>query len=287
MKKFFIQPQLVAGGALLLIILVFSLCGSGISPFDPYAISPLTRLQPPGATHWFGTDNFGRDLFVRVALAVRISLSVGAAVALAAGVIGMTIGLLCAWYRWLDLLLMRICDGLFAFPSLLLAIAIVGILGPNTANVVLALSLVYVPSVARVIRAAALAIKEKNYIEALRAQGASGARIIWLHLLPNVVSPLIVQVSWIFSVAILTEAALSFLGSGIPAPMPSLGNLLLEGKKVIFTAWWMTFFPGIAIVLLILALNIVGDALRDGADRGLQPLTRRLLRQLKNETPGR
>lgn len=287
MKKFFIQPQLVAGGALLLIILLFSLCGSGISPFDPYAISPLTRLQPPGATHWFGTDNFGRDLFVRVALAVRISLSVGAAVALAAGVIGMTIGLLCAWYRWLDLLLMRICDGLFAFPSLLLAIAIVGILGPNTANVVLALSLVYVPSVARVIRAAALAIKEKNYIEALRAQGASGARIIWLHLLPNVVSPLIVQVSWIFSVAILTEAALSFLGSGIPAPMPSLGNLLLEGKKVIFTAWWMTFFPGIAIVLLILALNIVGDALRDGADRGLQPLTRRLLRQLKNETPGR
>lgn len=287
MKKFFIQPQLVAGGALLLIILLFSLCGSGISPFDPYAISPLTRLQPPGATHWFGTDNFGRDLFVRVALAVRISLSVGAAVALAAGVIGMTIGLLCTWYRWLDLLLMRICDGLFAFPSLLLAIAIVGILGPNTANVVLALSLVYVPSVARVIRAAALAIKEKNYIEALRAQGASGARIIWLHLLPNVVSPLIVQVSWIFSVAILTEAALSFLGSGIPAPMPSLGNLLLEGKKVIFTAWWMTFFPGIAIVLLILALNIVGDALRDGADRGLQPLTRRLLRQLKNETPGR
>lgn len=287
MKKFFIQPQLVAGGALLLVILLFSLFGSGISPFDPYAISPLTRLQPPGATHWFGTDNFGRDLFVRVALAVRISLSVGAAVALAAGVIGMTIGLLCAWYRLLDLVLMRICDGLFAFPSLLLAIAIVGILGPNTANVVLALSLVYVPSVARVIRAAALAIKEKNYIEALRAQGASGARIIWLHLLPNVVSPLIVQVSWIFSVAILTEAALSFLGSGIPAPMPSLGNLLLEGKKVIFTAWWMTFFPGIAIVLLILALNIVGDALRDGADRGLQPLTRRLLRQLKNETPGR
>lgn len=287
MKKFVIRPQLVAGGALLLIILLFSLCGSSLSPFDPYAISPLTRLRSPDATHWFGTDNFGRDLFVRVALAVRISLSVGVAVALAAGAIGMAIGLLCAWYRWLDLLLMRICDGLFAFPSLLLAIAIVGILGPNTANVVLALSLVYIPSVARVIRAAALAIKEKNFIEALRAQGASGARIIWLHLLPNVVSPLIVQVSWIFSVAILTEAALSFLGSGIPAPMPSLGNLLLEGKKVIFTAWWMTFFPGIAIVLLILALNIVGDALRDGADRGLQPLSRRLLRQLKHENPGR
>ncbi|MCG8159172.1 ABC transporter permease [Brenneria goodwinii] len=287
MKKFFSQRQLAAGCALLGIIVLFSLFGNWASPFDPYSISPLTRLKPPDAAHWFGSDNFGRDLFVRVALAVRISLSVGVAVALAAGVIGTAIGLLCAWYRWLDLILMRICDGLFAFPSLLLAIAIVGILGPNISNVVLALSLVYVPSVARVIRSAALVIKEKNYIEALRAQGATGARIIWLHLLPNVISPLIVQVSWIFSVAILTEAALSFLGSGIPAPMPSLGNLLLEGKKVIFTAWWMTFFPGLAIVLLILALNIIGDALRDGADRGHKPLTRRLLRQLKTEASGR
>ncbi|MFE8118860.1 ABC transporter permease [Brenneria goodwinii] len=287
MKKFFSQRQLAAGCVLLGIIVLFSLFGSWASPFDPYSISPLTRLKPPDAAHWFGSDNFGRDLFVRVALAVRISLSVGVAVALAAGVIGTAIGLLCAWYRWLDLILMRICDGLFAFPSLLLAIAIVGILGPNISNVVLALSLVYVPSVARVIRSAALVIKEKNYIEALRAQGATGVRIIWLHLLPNVISPLIVQVSWIFSVAILTEAALSFLGSGIPAPMPSLGNLLLEGKKVIFTAWWMTFFPGIAIVLLILALNIIGDALRDGADRGHKPLTRRLLRQLKTEASGR
>ncbi|EHD22351.1 MULTISPECIES: ABC transporter permease [Brenneria] len=287
MKKLLSQPQLAAGGALLLIIVLFSLLGALASPFDAYSISPLSRLKPPDATHWFGTDNFGRDLFVRVALAVRISLSVGVAVAVTAGIIGMAIGLLCAWYRWLDLILMRICDGLFAFPSLLLAIAIVGILGPNVSNVVLALSLVYVPSVARVIRSAALVIKEKNYIEALRAQGATGARIIWLHLLPNVVSPLIVQVSWIFSVAILTEAALSFLGSGIPAPMPSLGNLLLEGKKVIFTAWWMTFFPGVAIVLLILALNIVGDALRDGSDRGLKPQTRRLFRQLKNEAAGR
>ncbi|MFE8049547.1 ABC transporter permease [Brenneria goodwinii] len=287
MKKFFCQRQLAAGCVLLGIIVLFSLFGSWASPFDPYSISPLTRLKPPDAAHWFGSDNFGRDLFVRVALAVRISLSVGVAVALAAGVIGTAIGLLCAWYRWLDLILMRICDGLFAFPSLLLAIAIVGILGPNISNVVLALSLVYVPSVARVIRSAALVIKEKNYIEALRAQGATGVRIIWLHLLPNVISPLIVQVSWIFSVAILTEAALSFLGSGIPAPMPSLGNLLLEGKKVIFTAWWMTFFPGIAIVLLILALNMIGDALRDGADRGHKPLTRRLLRQLKTEASGR
>jgi len=274
------QKLLLWCGVLAAIVLL-SFCSSLFSPWDAYSIDPLSRLKAPSAAHWFGTDNFGRDLFVRVALAVRVSLSVGAAVALIAGAVGMVIGLLCAWYRPLDRILMRVCDGLFAFPSLLLAIAIVGVLGPNVANVVLALSLVYVPSIARVIRGAAMVVKEKNFIEALRAQGATSGRIVWLHLLPNVISPLIVQVTWVFSVAILTEAALSFLGSGVPAPTPSLGNLLLEGKAVIFTAWWMTFFPGIAIVLLILALNIVGDDLRDSAEPGLRPLPRRVLRLLK------
>lgn len=275
------NPARLVWPGLLLAIVLLSFFASALSPWDPYSIDPLSRLKSPSAAHWFGTDNFGRDLFVRVALAVQVSLSVGAAVAAIAGVTGMVIGLLCAWYRPLDRVLMRVCDGLFAFPSLLLAIAIVGVLGPNIANVVLALSLVYVPSIARVIRGAAMVIKEKNFIEALRAQGATSSRIIWLHLLPNVVSPFIVQVSWVFSVAILTEAALSFLGSGVPAPMPSLGNLLLEGKAVIFSACWMTFFPGVAIVLLILALNIIGDDLRDSADPGLKPLPRRILRLLK------
>lgn len=275
------NPALLIWPAVLGAIVLLSFFASLVSPYDPYSIDPLSRLKPPSVAHWFGSDNFGRDLFVRVALAVRVSLSVGAAVAVIAGVTGIVIGLLCAWYRPVDRVLMRVCDGLFAFPSLLLAIAIVGVLGPNIANVVLALSLVYVPSIARVIRGAAMVIKEKNFIEALRAQGASASRIIWLHLLPNVISPFIVQVSWVFSVAILTEAALSFLGSGVPAPMPSLGNLLLEGKTVIFNAWWMTFFPGIAIVLLILGLNIIGDDLRDNTDPNLKPLPRRVLRRLK------
>lgn len=275
------NPAPLIWPAVLGAIVLLSFFATLVSPYDPYSIDPLSRLKPPSVEHWFGTDNFGRDLFVRVALAVRVSLSVGAAVAVIAGVTGIVIGLLCAWYRPVDRVLMRVCDGLFAFPSLLLAIAIVGGLGPNIANVVLALSLVYVPSIARVIRGAAMVIKEKNFIEALRAQGASASRIIWLHLLPNVISPFIVQVSWVFSVAILTEAALSFLGSGVPAPMPSLGNLLLEGKTVIFDAWWMTFFPGIAIVLLILGLNIIGDDLRDNTDPNLKPLPRRVLRRLK------
>lgn len=203
----FRNPGLLIWPAVLAAIVLLSFFASLVSPYDPYSLDPLSRLTPPSAEHWFGTDNFGRDLFVRVALAVRVSLSVGAAVAVIAGVTGMIVGLLCAWYRPVDRILMRVCDGLFAFPSLLLAIAIVGVLGPNIANVVLALSLVYVPSVARVIRGAAMVIKEKNFIEALRAQGAGASRIIWLHLLPNVISPFIVQVSWVFSVAILTEAA--------------------------------------------------------------------------------
>ncbi|PWC14395.1 peptide ABC transporter permease [Brenneria roseae subsp. americana] len=284
MKKLLSNWLLTTGIAILLVILVVAVGGALFSPYDPYALNPMQRLSPPGSQHWFGTDNFGRDVFVRVAIAVQISLSVGGAVALISGIIGTLIGLLCTWYRLLDLVIMRVCDGLFAFPSLLLAIAIVGILGPNPSNVVLALSLVYVPSVARVMRASALVIKEKNYIEALRAQGAKSSRIIWMHILPNVVSPLIIQISWIFSVAILTEAALSFLGSGIPAPTPSLGNLLLEGKKVIFTCWWMTFYPGIAIVLLILALNMIGDGLRDLSDPTIKPLSRRITRLLNTVT---
>ncbi|TCL03586.1 ABC transporter permease [Sodalis ligni] len=272
---------LFTGGLVVVAMLTVSLATLAVSPYDLYALDPLSRLKAPDSHHWFGTDNFGRDLFIRVAFAIRISLAVGLSVTVSAGVLGMVIGLLSAGYRVVDLIAMRICDGLFAFPSLLLAIAIVGILGPDIANVVLALSLVYIPSVARVVRSAALSVKEKNYIEGLRAQGASDRRIIWLHIMPNVLPPFIVQMTFIFSVAILTEAALSFLGSGVPAPMPSLGNLLLEGKKVIFTAWWMTFFPGISIILLILALNLAGDGLRDLLDPNIKPLSRSILRRLR------
>jgi len=280
MARFLHNKLLLTGGVILLLMLAISLAAGVFSPYDLYALDPLERLKSPDSHHWFGTDNFGRDVFVRVAFAIRISLAVGLSVTLCAGLFGMVIGLLSAWYRGVDLIAMRICDGLFAFPSLLLAISIVGILGPDTANIVLALSLVYIPSIARVVRSAALSVKEKNYIEGLRAQGAGDGRILWLHIMPNILSPFTVQISFIFAVAILTEAALSFLGSGVPAPMPSLGNLLLEGKKVIFTAWWMTFFPGISIIMLILALNLMGDGLRDLLDPTVKPLPRRIIRRL-------
>src|SRR5690606_15628039 len=246
-----------------------------LSIHDPYELNPLIRLKPPSAEYWFGTDGFGRDVFVRVMVGIRISLFVGAAVAFCSGVIGMVVGLLSAYYKLVDHIAMRICAGLYAFPSLLLAIAIVAALGPATGNVIVALSLVYIPSVARITRAAALVVKEKTYIEGLRAQGAGAMRIIWLHILPNTTSPLIVQTTFIFAVSILTEAALSFLGAGIPAPTPSLGNLLLDGKNVIFNAWWMTVFPGIVVILMILSLNILGDGLRDFLDPHIKSIPRR------------
>ncbi|GAE07867.1 ABC transporter permease [Paenibacillus sp. JCM 10914] len=266
MAALYIKPLLMTGTVLVALVSLAALLAPWIASHDPYALEAMNRLKAPSAEHIFGTDNFGRDVFSRVLYGMRVSLLVGAAVTLIAGLIGLVVGLLSAYYALCDHILMRICDGLYAFPSILLAISIVAIMGPRTSNVIIALSIVYIPSIARIVRSAALVVKEKTYIEGLRAQGAGPVRIIGLHILPNVLSPLIIQASFIFAVSILTEASLSFLGAGIPAPAPSLGNLLLDGKNVIFNAWWMTVFPGICIILMILGLNLMGDGLRDFLD---------------------
>lgn len=265
-RRYISSPLLMTGTVLVALVSLAALLAPWIASHDPYALEAMNRLKAPSAEHIFGTDNFGRDVFSRVLYGMRVSLLVGAAVTLIAGLIGLVVGLLSAYYVLCDHILMRICDGLYAFPSILLAISIVAIMGPRTSNVIIALSIVYIPSIARIVRSAALVIKEKTYIEGLRAQGAGPVRIIALHILPNVLSPLIIQASFIFAVSILTEASLSFLGAGIPAPAPSLGNLLLDGKNVIFNAWWMTVFPGICIILMILGLNLMGDGLRDLLD---------------------
>ncbi|MEW4283555.1 ABC transporter permease [Priestia koreensis] len=254
---------LVRGAILILLSVIIAIFAPLISPFDMLKVDPAHRLAPPSTLHWFGTDNFGRDVFSRTMYGVRISIMIGATVTIIASVIGLIVGLLSAYYKVLDYILMRICDGLFAFPSILLAIAIMSALGPKTINVIIALSLVFIPSIARIVRSAALVVKEKTFVEALKAQGASSVRILFLHIAPNVLSPLIVQVTYVFAVTILTEASLSFLGAGIPAPIPSLGNMLYDGKLAIYTAWWMTVFPGIFIILLVLGLNLFGDGLRD------------------------
>ena len=257
---------IVIGGITMIFLTLLALIGPIAVPYGPYEMIVTDRLQGPSAQHLLGTDNFGRDLLTRMAYGARMSLGVGLSVAFLSCLFGMIIGLLASYFRALDNILMRICDGLMAIPGVLLAIALVAALGPKQENIIIALTIVFIPNVARVVRSSALIIREETYIEAIRAQGASTWRIIALHIAPNTIAPLIVQASFIFADAIITEAALSFLGAGIPAPDPSWGNILYDGKVVIFNAWWMTVFPGILIVLSVLGLNLLGDGIRDHID---------------------
>lgn len=278
-SRFFSNRLLLTGSILLTITTLIGVFASFVSPYEILEIDPKNRLAAPSNAHWFGTDNFGRDVFSRTMYGVRISLMIGVTVTLIASGIGLTVGLLASYYKLLDHIFMRICDGLFAFPSILLAIAIMSALGPKSINVIIALVLVFIPSIARIVRAAALVVKEKVFIEALQAQGASSLRIVFLHIAPNILAPLIVQVTFVFAVTILTEASLSFLGAGIPAPLPSLGNMLYDGKLAIYNAWWMTVFPGLFIILIVLGLNLFGDGLRDHLDPKSKQTVRRRKRK--------
>ena len=265
-RRIMTNKMLVSGGSIFLFLIIISIFGPFIASYGPYEMTVVDRLNGPSASHWFGTDNLGRDLFSRVVNGAKVSMGIGLAVAVITAIAGSIIGLFSAYYKALDNLLMRICDALMAFPAILLAIAIMAALGPNTTNVIISLSIVFTPSVARIVRASALVIREQTYIEAIKSQGAKSWRIIWLHIAPNTLSPLITQATFIFAETIIVEAALSFLGVGVPAPDPSWGNILFDGKLVIFNAWWMIVFPGLFIVLAVLGLNLFGDGLRDLLD---------------------
>lgn len=257
---------MITGCAIFLFLILIALIGPLLVSFNPYEMVVSNRLQAPSATHLLGTDAFGRDLLTRIVYGARVTMGVGFTVAVISSILGMVIGLYASYYRMLDHILMRICDGLMSIPAILLSIALMAALGPTIQNVVIALSIVFTPYIARIIRSAAIVIREQTYIEAMRAQGASASRIIWKHMMPNAISPLVIQTTFVFSASIITEAALSFLGAGVPAPDPSWGNILYDGKIVIFNAWWMTVFPGILIILAVLGLNLLGDGLRDLID---------------------
>lgn len=265
-KKFCRNRSALIGTLITGILVILALLAPVICPAGPYDMDVVSRLRAPSFGHIFGTDTFGRDLFARCIYGARISLSVGASVAAISLIVGMCIGLYASYYKTLDNILMRICDGLKALPSILLAIALMAVLGASTKNVILALSIVYIPDVARISRSAALSVKQQTYIESMRALGAKPTRIIWLHIAPNVLSPVIVQASFIFASSIVTEAALSFLGCGVPVPTPSWGNILQEGKTVIYNSWWMIAFPGALTALSVLGLNLLGDGIRDVMD---------------------
>ena len=265
-RKFYKNKSALIGSIITCMLVLLALLAPIICPEGPYELDVVSRLKPPSFKHFFGTDTFGRDLFARCIYGARISLSVGASVALISLVFGMIIGLYASYYKTLDNVLMRICDGLKAMPSILLAIALMAVMGASTKNVILALAIVYIPDIARITRSAALSIKQQTYIESMHALGAKPSRIIWLHIAPNVLSPVIVQASFIFASAIVTEAALSFLGCGVPVPTPSWGNILQEGKTVIYNSWWMIACPGIMTALSVLGLNLLGDGIRDVLD---------------------
>lgn len=255
-----------SGSAFISLILFAALFAGTLAPYDPLTMVVPDRLQSPSVTHLMGTDNFGRDIFSRVLYGARLSLEVGLAVMLITVAVGIAFGMLSGYFPRLDNIIMRVMDGMMAFPAILFAIAIMAVLGPKTVNVVIALSVVYAPRTVRIVRAAVLAVKALDYIEAVRAQAAGHLRILFRHILPNCLSPLVVQATFNFAYAVLAEASLSFVGAGAPPPTPSWGNILSEGRVYMQGAPWITIFPGLAIAITVLGLNLAGDGLRDVLD---------------------
>jgi peptide/nickel transport system permease protein len=232
----------------------------------PDAIDMSARLAPPGPGRLLGTDNFGRDVLSRVVYAGRVSLLIGLAVMVTSTAAGTAVGLATGYYRPVDAVVMRILDGLMSFPAILLAIALVAALGAGARNEMIAIALVYFPRTARIVRASTIALKQRAFVEAAVALGEGDGRILAVHILRNALTPLIVQATFVFAEAILADAALSFLGLGVRPPTPTWGNMLDDAHIYIETAPWFVVFPGVAIVVTVLALNLVGDALRDLAD---------------------
>jgi peptide/nickel transport system permease protein len=264
------QAGPVAGLVVLIVAVLCALCAPMLTHYDPLKLNILDRLSPPSSAHLLGTDDFGRDVYSLVLYGGRASLLVGGLVMILTSVIGVMFGVVAGFSRVLDNVLMRIMDGLMAFPSIVLAIALMAALGPRLSNVIIALSIVYAPRTARLIRSTVVVIRELQYVEAAQALGAESGRIVWRHILPNTVAPLLVQATFMFAYAVLAEAALSFLGVGAPPYIPTWGNIISTGRLYIQDAPWIIWFPGVAIILVGLGLNLLGDGLRDLLDPRLR-----------------
>ncbi|MEV8136387.1 ABC transporter permease [Microbacterium aurantiacum] len=261
------NPVTVTSSAVLLVIVVASVFSGILAPYGINDIDVANALQPPSAAHWFGTDELGRDVFSRVLVAGSTSLSIAVVAVLFALVLGLAIGAV-AGYRggWADAALMRVVDVMFAFPVLLLALAIVAIFQPGQLTTMIAIGVVYTPIFARVARASALSVRTSPFVQVSQTMGTPGWSILFRHVLPNISGPIVVQTSLSLAFAILSEAALSFLGLGIQPPAPSWGGMLFTAQGFLGQAWWMSVFPGAAIFVTALAFNLVGDGLRDVLD---------------------
>lgn len=254
------------GLVLFALVLLAAVLAPYAAGFDPNRIQMRMRFRPPSAEHPFGTDNLGRSLWSRVLWGARLSAIIGLSVVAANAVFGTLVGALAGYVRRLDNALMRVNDALMAFPAILLAIGITAVLGAGLLNVILALSIVYVPRTARIVRASVIVLREMDYVQAARACGAGHARILLRHILPNALAPLVVQLSFLFAYAVLTEATLSFLGLGAVPPTPTWGNIMADGRQYLKEAPWIIAIPGAALMLTVLGLNLLGDGLRDVLD---------------------
>jgi peptide/nickel transport system permease protein len=273
MKALLRRRSFLFGLLLVGIIVAAALAAGWLAPFDPVKNNYRYRLGPPNDLFLVGTDRYGRDVFSRILFGARVSLRIGLAVALLSGIAGALVGLVAGWWKPIDPWLMRVMDGLMAFPGLLLAIALAACLGPSETTAIIALTVAYSPRTARIMRGAVLVAAAQDYVEAARAVGARTGRILWRHILPACAAPLVVQQTYVFAVAILAEAVLSFVGVGPPPPSPTLGAIIADGRDAMVEAPWIALSPGLAIAMLVLGLNLLGDGLRDALD----PRMRRML----------
>jgi peptide/nickel transport system permease protein len=260
------HPTALWGGLVLLLMVLIALFAPWLGTVDPQAVSPIDRLKQPSAEHWFGTDALGRDVYSRVVYGARVSLIVGLAVAAAATLVGLAIGLVTGYLRWVDAIVMRFMDGLMSIPPVLLAIALMALTKASIGNVILAITLAETPRVVRLVRSLVLGLREQPYVEAAVACGTRLPTILLRHILPNTIAPLLVQGTFVCASAMITEAILSFIGAGTPPNIPSWGNIMAEARSLFQIAVYLIVFPGIFLSITVLAVNLLGDGLRDALD---------------------
>lgn len=274
LRRLLANRSFAIGLALVGLVVLMALLASIIAPFDPLKGNFKARMLPPGAEYWLGTDHFGRDIYSRILYGAQVSLRIGFLVALYTALAGAIIGAAAGYFRRADSPIMRLMDAFMAFPPIILAIAISAVLGASVTNVVIALAIAATPHTARVVRASVMVVREMEYVEAARALGAGHARILLRHVLANAMAPLVVRVTYVFAIAILNEAVLSFIGVGPPPPIPTFGAIIANGRDFIIAAPWITVAPGMAILISVLGLNLLGDGLRDVLDPRMAVNTR-------------
>jgi peptide/nickel transport system permease protein len=259
------NPTIFIGAVLLVALVALTLAAPWIAG-DPFRQAPINRLRPPSEPFWFGTDQFGRDVFSRTVYGARVSLIVGFAVAALSSLIGLAVGLVCGYFKRIDAVIMRAMDGIMAIPSILLAIALITLTRPGLGIVIAAIVIPEVPRVVRVVRSVVLSIRAQPYVESAIAGGTRNAKLLVRHILPNTLAPLIVQATYVCASAMLIEAGLSFLGAGVPPEIPSWGNIIAQGRTFFQIAPWSIFIPGAFLAVTVLAVNMLGDGLRDRLD---------------------